>query len=100
MLCGSPVRHKRLMPLNEIRGASSASNSPGSTYISLPWLTSPDPQQLRTTSGTTCEIEVVPSARGRLRSALARVHGELLARLGPKCLAARMFDGDSRALSE
>jgi hypothetical protein len=33
-------------------------------------------------------------ARGRLRSASARVHGELLARLGPKRLAARMFDGD------
>lgn len=57
---GLPVRRKRPMPSNEITGAWSASNSHASICISLPWLTSPDPAHLRTTSGTTYEIEVVP----------------------------------------
>jgi hypothetical protein len=47
-----------------IMGASSASNSRVSTFISLPWLTSPDTLQLRTTSGTTSGNEVVPRHRG------------------------------------
>ena len=40
--------------------ASSASSSRVSTFISLPWLTSPDNLQMRTTSGPTSGNEVVP----------------------------------------
>jgi hypothetical protein len=43
-----------------ITAASSASSSRGSTFISLPWLTSPDTLQMRTTSGPTSGNEVVP----------------------------------------
>ena len=40
--------------------ALSASSSRVSTFISLPWLTSPDHLQLRTTLGPTSGNEVVP----------------------------------------
>jgi hypothetical protein len=98
--CGLPVRRKRPMPSSEITGAWSASNSHASICISLPWLTSPDPAQLGTTSGRPMKLRLSPSARTPLRAELGAGGSADSRAVSPKSLAATMFESDSRALSE
>ena len=63
---GWPVRASSPTTSTAATGRSSASSCHGSTSISLPWLTSPDPEQQRTTWGTTSKKQVVPDIFGLL----------------------------------